>query len=1487
MKRMLLRVMSLMLTAVMLFGLGNWSFAVDLQTTEDETEIPEGYTPIYTPEDFDKVRENLAGNYILMNDIEITILWPLNETFTGVFDGNGCTLSYSTDWGLGLFGRVSGTIKNLNVYGVVEGCSSSIGGIADYLDNGVIENCQFDGQMFVTVHENSSGEEPFAVGGIAGYVYGRSTIRNCANYGDVAVSCSEYRNSSSECTAYVGGIAGRSEVTLECCANYGNIILTADCPAAMGGVLGYSWYGAKSCFNAGSLYVGQTEEAEGKTVIVGGVVGEVVRAGEITNTYNIGYWDINSPADMCLGGIAGVLENTSVTGAYNVGTVFHDSGAAIGGIAGKLDEESILQDIYFPDTYSSARADMESTDGQYTLEDLQWSFLNLSYNQEYNYDNGEWYYPWSYSEDSIYPYPQLNSNPYRAFRFGSGTEEDPYQVRNMQELNAVRYQLSAHYIMTQDIICTTGNTTHPAIITGYSPKWYPIGSYRGQRFEGTFDGAGHTIANIYAVWTEEDYAYDRIDNSSYFRSYDCYMGLFGYNCGLIQNLTVSNNIESQGILDESYPGMPYYKTTTYIGGIAGCNVGTIRHCVNQSYITGLEVGGIAAYNYGIIEQCANEDNIFGYLAAGGIASYNSGTIRECANTSYWIAKRGPYCYNYTALQSAGGISATNANNGHVENCYNTAQVLCDTLGVAVQNAAGIANGGTIENCYNIGQVNLPRYGTFGSGAPIGGKTMTNVYAWNIDGKGTSSCFRTSEELKQQETYAGFDFENVWTMPDAADKYPFPVLRSAEVSFSRLPVGMVVTKAPSRHVFLKDEELRSAITDGEFVMCYNDGTTEEKVFIVSVVAPTGSTYATYIRTLGTVGKHFIQVWPNEFTPLYYYDTFEAVDEKLPLGIEITQKPDKTEYYVGESLDITGLEVTVSYNTEHHEAVEDYTLSDFDPDQLGTQTITVTYGEFTDAFDVEVVVRPACAEHTFGEWIQTVAPTCTDEGVERRDCTVCDHYETRAVSATGHTASAAVVENMVEATCTEGGSYDEVVYCSVCGEEMSREVKITDALGHKFSGWNVIVAPTCTETGIEVRYCKNCDHFEKRTIEMTAHDYAAEWTVDTEPTCTVAGSKSHHCKVCDGKTDITEIPATGHSFGEWIQTDAPSCTDDGIERRDCTACDHYETKVISASGHTASPVVIENAVEVTCTENGSYDEVVYCSVCGAEISREGKTTEAVGHKYGEWSVIVEPTCTATGIEIRCCENCDAFEKHTVEMTAHDYLAEWTVDAEPTCTEAGSKSHHCKVCDGKTDITEIPANGHTFGEWILTDDPTCMDEGTERCNCTACDHYETRAVSATGHTASGVFFENALKTTCTAGGSYDEVIYCTVCGTEMSREHKTTEAIGHKWMVSEVVEATPTERGYTVYVCENDAEHTYIGDYTDYPVVYGDLDGNGYLDTKDVTYLINHIEDPEKYPISDELYNGGDFNMDGTVDRDDAVYLLYSILMPDRYPLKPSDK
>jgi hypothetical protein len=73
---------------------GNENFRLsDNMTGEENTNlnlyenIPDGYTPIYTAEDLDNIRENLSDKYILMNDIDLSSWgdWTPTVSFFSIF----------------------------------------------------------------------------------------------------------------------------------------------------------------------------------------------------------------------------------------------------------------------------------------------------------------------------------------------------------------------------------------------------------------------------------------------------------------------------------------------------------------------------------------------------------------------------------------------------------------------------------------------------------------------------------------------------------------------------------------------------------------------------------------------------------------------------------------------------------------------------------------------------------------------------------------------------------------------------------------------------------------------------------------------------------------------------------------------------------------------------------------------------------------------------------------------------------------------------------------------------------------------------------------------------------------------------------------------------------------------------------------------------------------------------------------------------------
>ncbi len=172
---------------------------------------------------------------------------------------------------------------------------------------------------------------------------------------------------------------------------------------------------------------------------------------------------------------------------------------------------------------------------------------------------------------------------------------------------------------------------------------------------------------------------------------------------------------------------------------------------------------------------------------------------------------------------------------------------------------------------------------------------------------------------------------------------------------------------------------------------------------------------------------------------------------------------------------------------------------------------------------------------------------------------------------HTAGAAVKENEVPATCEVAGSYDEVVYCTECGEEMSRESKTVAALGHDWGEWEVTKPATETEEGEMTRTCKNdASHKETKPIAKLDHVHTLEHVDAVAATCTAAGVKEHYkCSVCGNLfedaagtkplTDATE-PALGHDWGEWTETKPATESTKGEKERVCKRCGEKETAVV---------------------------------------------------------------------------------------------------------------------------------------------------------------------------------------------------------------------------------------------------------------------------------------------------------------------------------------
>ncbi len=149
-----------------------------------------------------------------------------------------------------------------------------------------------------------------------------------------------------------------------------------------------------------------------------------------------------------------------------------------------------------------------------------------------------------------------------------------------------------------------------------------------------------------------------------------------------------------------------------------------------------------------------------------------------------------------------------------------------------------------------------------------------------------------------------------------------------------------------------------------------------------------------------------------------------------------------------------------------------------------------------------------------------PTC-----EGANCSVCGTY----IAPTGHKNGDPVTENRTFASCTEGGSYDEVVYCSVCGKEISRETKAIEPSEHT-AGKPVIENEAADGTYDEVVYCAVCNAEMSRERKVKAEHKHIEGMADviTMPTFTSAGSRVFRCTLCGEILRSEAIPPITMDF-----------------------------------------------------------------------------------------------------------------------------------------------------------------------------------------------------------------------------------------------------------------------------------------------------------------------------------------------------------------------
>lgn len=260
---------------------------------------------------------------------------------------------------------------------------------------------------------------------------------------------------------------------------------------------------------------------------------------------------------------------------------------------------------------------------------------------------------------------------------GDGVD-NPYQISTAAELAWFRDQVNSgnntiSATLTEDI--DLAEFCHAKDGTKYTEEvsWTSIGN-SDNKYQGTFDGNGKTIRNLYINATS--------DHAGFFGNADAgsrknitfdnarVNSIVPYNdTGILAGFAGSCMIENiKTLANCSVDG------TGTVGGIAGYAMGNISNCENHAAVKGTDcVGGVVAA-YGdsgkSITSCANYGEVTntGVGNAGGMAGFFiSGTIQNCANYgdvtgTYYVGNligEGYIC-NLNNVLGTGNVTATSA-----------------------------------------------------------------------------------------------------------------------------------------------------------------------------------------------------------------------------------------------------------------------------------------------------------------------------------------------------------------------------------------------------------------------------------------------------------------------------------------------------------------------------------------------------------------------------------------------------------------------------------------------------------------------------------------------------------------------------------------------------------------------------------------------------------------------------------------------------------
>lgn len=529
---------------------------------------------------------------------------------------------------------------------------------------------------------------------------------------------------------------------------------------------------------------------------------------------------------------------------------------------------------------------------------------------------------------------------------GSGTEEDPFQLKTAEDFEVIRDAVNnlhisfagVYFDMVNDITLNDGWTPIGTIVNASTEdiEYYP--------FSGILDGGNHTLS-----YPEESLPLFYIVNSAVIKNLKIYGSKID-GAGL-----VNSAYKVYGVTGATIDSVTIVSgTSTKESGLVNFNVTytnpfVITNCkVEEGVVIGytkeeISLGSLAGGITGTVDNCESAATVYGESAVGGIVGSQSNSVGKLVITN---------CIFTGTVEGNGAVggivgmgysseTAPNAFCMTIENNTVTG-VVKGTVSIG-----GIIGAEVVDQCWDngIGYVRNNSFtGTVSGESKVGGIAGTyrslNRYTIIENNYYSKDCGATS----------GFGFV-------------------AHVDTNAIEFGM-----HDGVMYYSTENLDyPEFPDYLWKQKYTEEQWEEINYVVEV-EPGWRDMGRWVDSSITKANHHRTDDPlgADAEKLCYTDKIT--------DIEVTETPTKTEYVLGEELDLTGLVVSANWYPEATTEIdpEDLEISGFDSSTEGEQEITVTYGDFTTTFKVTVThVEYEFLEGVNGTWIAD-----SDEGLKFR-------------------------------------------------------------------------------------------------------------------------------------------------------------------------------------------------------------------------------------------------------------------------------------------------------------------------------------------------------------------------------------------------------------------------------------------------------------------------------------------------------------------------